>query len=61
MKQKSRLLFAIVSVAALCGCSGAVPKEEEQLDTEVAVQVGTVTKEDLQAWVEARRGNGAMR
>jgi RND family efflux transporter MFP subunit len=54
MEQKSRLLFAIVSVVALGlgGCSGAVPKEEEQLDTEVAVQVGTVTKTNLQAQVE---------
>jgi RND family efflux transporter MFP subunit len=55
MKGNSRLLSAILSVAVLGlgGCTGAVPKDEEEVDTEVAVQVGTVTKTDLRARVEA--------
>jgi RND family efflux transporter MFP subunit len=55
MQRNSRLLSAILSVAVLGlgGCSGAVPSEEEKVDTEVAVQVGTVTKTDLRARVEA--------
>jgi len=55
IKPNSRLLSAILGVAVLGlgGCSGAVPKEEEKVDTEVAVQVGTVTKADLRARVEA--------
>jgi multidrug efflux pump subunit AcrA (membrane-fusion protein) len=54
MNRNSRLLAAIVGVAvfALCACSGAVTKEET-VETEVAVQVGTVTKADLRARVEA--------
>ena len=54
MKRKARLLSAILSVAALGlgGCSGAVPQEENKVDTEVAVQVGTVMKTDLRARVE---------
>jgi RND family efflux transporter MFP subunit len=55
VKQNSRLLSAILGMAllGLGGCSGAVPKEEEKVNTEVAVQVGTVTKTDLRARVEA--------
>jgi membrane fusion protein, multidrug efflux system len=46
--------FATLSIAALAlgACSGAVT-QEEQVETEVAVQVGTVTKADLHARVEA--------
>ena len=55
MNRNSRLLSVIVSVAVLGlgGCSGAVPKEGENVETEVAVQVGTVMKADLRARVEA--------
>jgi RND family efflux transporter MFP subunit len=55
MNRNSRLLCAIVSVAVLGlgGCSGAVPGEAENVDTEVAVQVGSVMKADLRARVEA--------
>jgi membrane fusion protein, multidrug efflux system len=55
MNRNSRLLAAIVGVAVfgLGGCSGAVPKEGEQTDTDVAVQVGTVMKTDLRARIEA--------
>jgi RND family efflux transporter MFP subunit len=41
-----------VAVLGLGGCSGAVPQEEGKVDTEVAVQVGTVMKTDLRARVE---------
>jgi membrane fusion protein, multidrug efflux system len=53
--RNAKLRAAIVGVALLSlgGCSGAVPKEEAQADTEVAVQVGTVMKTDLRARVEA--------
>jgi multidrug efflux pump subunit AcrA (membrane-fusion protein) len=55
MKRKARLLSVILSVAVLGlgGCSRAVPGEEEKVDTEVAVQVGTLTKTALRARVEA--------
>jgi membrane fusion protein, multidrug efflux system len=55
MKRNSRLPAVILSVVVLGlgGCSGAVPKEEEKAETEVAVQVGTVMKTDLRARVEA--------
>jgi membrane fusion protein (multidrug efflux system) len=48
--------MAVLSAAALAlaACSsGAVTKEEEQVETTVAVQVGTVAKADLRAHVEA--------
>jgi membrane fusion protein, multidrug efflux system len=50
-----RWLPAVLTMAALGlgGCSGAVPKEEEKVETEVTVHVGTVTKADLRARVEA--------
>ena len=50
------LLSALVGVAVLelAGCSGAIPKEEdEKVETEVAVQVGKVIRTDLRARVEA--------
>ena len=49
-----KLPFAVLGTAllALGGCSGAVT-QEEQVETEVAVQVGTVMKTDLHARVEA--------
>ena len=54
MRQDQKLLFAIPAMAllALGACTGAVTQEEE-VETEVAVQVGTVMKADLQARVEA--------
>jgi RND family efflux transporter MFP subunit len=54
--RKAGLLPAILSIAVLGlgGCSGAIPKEEEDKpETEVSVQVGTVMKTDLRARVEA--------
>jgi RND family efflux transporter MFP subunit len=42
-----------VAMVALGGCSGATPEEGEKAETEVAVEVGTVTKADLRARVEA--------
>jgi RND family efflux transporter MFP subunit len=55
MNGNSRLLSAIVSAAALGlgSCSGAAPKEGQNVETDVAVQVGTVMKADLRARVEA--------
>jgi multidrug efflux pump subunit AcrA (membrane-fusion protein) len=55
VKQRARLRCAILAVAVLGlgGCSGAIPEEAAKEDTEVAVQVGTVTKADLRARVEA--------
>jgi RND family efflux transporter MFP subunit len=50
---KLRAAIAGIALLGLGGCSGAVPKEEAQADTEVAVQVGTVMKTDLRARVEA--------
>lgn len=50
------LFSALMSLASLTlsNCSRAVPQEEAQNEaTEVAVQVGTVTKADLRARVEA--------
>ena len=50
------LFSALMSLASLTlsSCSRAVPQEEAQKEsTEVAVQVGTVTKADLRARVEA--------
>jgi RND family efflux transporter MFP subunit len=54
VKPNQRLPLAMLSMAllALGACSGAVTKEE-QVETEVAVQVGTVMKADLRARVEA--------
>lgn len=54
VKPNQKLPFATLSMAvlALGACSGAVT-QEEQVETEVAVQVGTVTKADLRARVEA--------
>jgi membrane fusion protein, multidrug efflux system len=54
VKPNRKLPFATLSMAllALGACSGAVT-QEEQVETEVAVQVGTVTKADLRARVEA--------
>jgi len=55
LKRNSGLLPTILSLAVLGlgGCGRSVPKEEEKVETEVAVQVGTVTKADLRARVEA--------
>jgi membrane fusion protein, multidrug efflux system len=54
MGRNQKWLFAIPAMAllALGACTGAVTQEEE-VQTEVAVQVGTVMKADLQARVEA--------
>jgi membrane fusion protein (multidrug efflux system) len=54
VKPNRTLPLATLSIAvlALGACSGAVT-QEEQVETEVAVQVGTVTKADLRARVEA--------
>jgi membrane fusion protein, multidrug efflux system len=54
VKPNRALPFAMLGTAllALGACSGAVTKEET-VETEVAVQVGTVTKADLRARVEA--------
>jgi membrane fusion protein (multidrug efflux system) len=54
VKPNRTWLFAMPSIAllALGACSGAVTKEEP-VETEVAVQVGTVLKADLRARVEA--------
>jgi membrane fusion protein, multidrug efflux system len=54
VKPNRAMPFAMLSTAllALGACSGAVTKEET-VETEVAVQVGTVTKADLRARVEA--------
>jgi RND family efflux transporter MFP subunit len=54
VKPNQRLPLAMLSMAllALGACSGAVTKEEA-VETEVAVQVGTVMKTDLRARVEA--------
>jgi RND family efflux transporter MFP subunit len=55
VKRKTPLLCAILTLAVsgLGGCSGAIPEEAAKQDTEVAVQVGTVTKTILRARVEA--------
>ena len=52
--RNQKWLFAIpyIALLALGACTGAVTQEEE-VQTEVAVQVGTVMKADLQARVEA--------
>jgi len=50
--QKLPLATLSMAVLALGACSGAVT-QEEQVETEVAVQVGTVAKADLRARVEA--------
>ncbi len=42
-----------VAMVALGSCSGATPEEGEKAETEVAVEVGTVAKADIRAWVEA--------
>jgi membrane fusion protein (multidrug efflux system) len=54
VKPNQKLLLAIPSMAllALGACTGAVT-QEEGVETEVAVQVGTVMKTDLRARVEA--------
>lgn len=44
---------ACLAVAVLAGCGGAAPEEGEKAETEVAVEVGTVAKADVRAWVEA--------
>jgi RND family efflux transporter MFP subunit len=54
MGRNQKRLFAIpyIALLALGACTGAVTQEEE-VQTEVAVQVGMVMKADLQARVEA--------
>jgi membrane fusion protein (multidrug efflux system) len=54
VKPNRALPFAMLGAALLAfgACSGAVTKEQT-VETEVAVQVGTVTKADLRARVEA--------
>jgi len=56
MKQNPLSVFAIftaASVLVLAGCKPVGEAEEEKAITEVAVQVGKVTKADLRARVEA--------
>jgi len=56
MKRKHLLLFTLLAAASALGVAGCKPAGdagEEKIVTEVAVQVGKVTKADLRARVEA--------
>ena len=46
-------LSALIGMAVLAACSRAVPQDGEAAETEVAVEVGKVTKADLRVTVEA--------
>ena len=55
VSRSSRAVLTVLNLAvlALAACTGGVTKEEQEVETNVAVQVGTIMKTDLRARLEA--------